>query len=111
MPEPFTSAEVRSWFDRHYPGTNEKSLRTHIRGAAWNVENRAQFASREPFLTRLGHGTFRRATSEEIAAFRAHQPITVEPPKPTTSTTAAEWHTEANVQALVVAHLRAEGWT
>src|SRR4051794_6635658 len=59
----FTSQEAISWFRRHVPGqATDSTIRVHTRGASWNVDNRSQFAGREPFLTRVGHGTFRRMT-------------------------------------------------
>lgn len=70
----FTSQEVLSWFRRHAPSkANDRTVRTHIRGASWNVGDRSQFSHREPFLTRLDRGVFRRATSDEIEQWRAQQ--------------------------------------
>ena len=111
----FTSQEAISWFRRHAPGqATDSTIRVHTRGASWNVDNRSQFASREPFLTKVGHGTFRLATPEEIDGWRIGQPA--DPPAPTQRTEAAtglkfEWHTEANTQHLLVEWLRARGWT
>ena len=49
----FTSQEALSWFRRHAPDkANERTIRTHIRGASWNVDNRSQFSAKEPFLTK-----------------------------------------------------------
>lgn len=77
-----------SWLQRHAPSkANEPTVRTHVRGACWNVGDRSQFSSREPFLTRIDRGLFCRATSEEIV----------------------QWHTEANVQASLVTALAADG--
>lgn len=70
----FTSQEVLSWFRRHAPSkANDRTVRTHIRGACWNVGDRSQFSHREPFITRLDRGLFRRATSDEIEQWRARQ--------------------------------------
>lgn len=135
----FTSQDVLSWFRRHAPSkANDRTVRNHIRGACWNVENRSQFSNREPFLTRLDGGLFRRATSEEIEQWRAQQtaraaehPTTMEgdgaelrtptqagseltsaPDMPAAEASAEleEWHTEANVQASLVTALAANGW-
>ena len=39
---PFTSQEVVSWFRRHAPSqANDRTVRTHVRGACWNVGNEA----------------------------------------------------------------------
>ena len=68
----FTSQEALSWFRRHAPDkANERTIRTHIRGASWNVDNRSQFSAKEPFLTKLDRGLFRRARPEEIEGWRA----------------------------------------
>jgi hypothetical protein len=115
---PFTSQEVLSWFRRHAPSkANERTVRTHVRGACWNVGDRSQFSSREPFLTRIDRGLFRRATSEEIVRWRAGPtstpaPIdaTAEAPTGAQPTPSAEWHTEASVQASLVTALAADGW-
>lgn len=136
---PFTSQEVLSWFRRHAPSkANDRTVRTHVRGACWNVGDRSQFSNREPFLTRIDRGLFRRATIDEVEQWRSDN--SVEP-----STSAAEhgaeartaaavsiaptradplpepqlgeterlsgvWHTEANVQSALVTALVTEGW-
>lgn len=137
----FTSQEVLSWFRRHAPAkANDRTVRTHVRGACWNVGDRSQFSHREPFLTRLDRGLFRRATPDEIAQWRATQasqptaadrsrPSGMEPGTdrriPGTNSTAlatavtssddpltraGEWHTEANVQSSLVTALATDGW-
>ena len=124
----FTSQEVISWFRRHAPDrTNDRTIRAHVRGACWNVGDRSQFSSREPFLTRVDRGVFRRATPDEIRRWRDapgstgtttatdSPPTRSEPSSPAMGTAAGstlgdEWHTEASVQALVVTALAAEGW-
>ncbi|GAA1439372.1 hypothetical protein GCM10009641_46930 [Mycobacterium cookii] len=119
LPQPFTAAEIVSWFDRHYPGSNPRTIRTHVRGACWNVENREQFTPKTPFLTKIAHGTFRRATEAEVAAYtsgvstqtQAESSPTHRAPAPPTSNHVADWHTEAHAQDLLVKHLRATGWT
>lgn len=74
QPGSFTSQEVVSWFRRHAPSqANERTVRTHIRGACWNVGDRSQFSHREPFLTRLDRGLFRPATSDELEHWRTLQ--------------------------------------
>jgi hypothetical protein len=135
---PFTSQEALSWFRRHAPSkANDHTVRTHVRGACWNVGDRSQFAHREPFLTRLDRGLFRPATSEEILQWRAQQPVRFEERRKTAKIVGAqmssmpgnadltaepalprverserweEWHTEASVQASLVTALAAEGW-
>lgn len=136
---PFTSQEVLSWFRRHAPSqANDRTVRTHIRGACWNVGDRSQFSKKEPFLTRIDRGLFRLATDDEVVRWRAGSGIAreagrkqlppdraadpVEPGAPTsgdrssetvsmeTTRAAGEWHTEANVQALLVTALATDGW-
>src|SRR4051812_10645004 len=44
---PFTPQEAISWFRRHAPSqANDRTLRTHIRGASWNVGDRSQFSKK-----------------------------------------------------------------
>lgn len=70
----FASQEAISWFRRHAPDkANERTLRTHIRNASWNVGDRFEFATKDPFLTRIGHGQFRRAAPEELETWRAER--------------------------------------
>lgn len=115
---PFTSQEVLSWFRRRAPSkANERTVRTHVRGACWNVGDRSQFSSREPFLTQIDRGLFRSATSDEIMQWRAgptRAPATIDAtadaPTEAQLTPLAEWHTEANVQASLVTALAADGW-
>jgi hypothetical protein len=77
----FTSQEALSWFRPHAPDkANERTIRTHIRGASWNVDNRSQFSAKEPFLTKLDRGLFRRARLEEIEAWRAELPAALTAP-------------------------------
>ena len=111
----FTSQEALSWFRRHAPDkANERTIRTHIRGASWNVDNRSQFSNKEPFLTKLDRGLFRRARPEEIEAWRADVPaplVASSPAAPIEGDPASEWHTEENTQRLLVEWLAGEGWT
>lgn len=112
---PFTSQEALSWFRRHAPDkANERTVRTHIRGASWNVDNRSQFSTKEPFLTKLDRGLFRLAGLEEIECWRATVPapaIAPMPAAPAEGDPASEWHTEENTQRLLVEWLSREGWT
>lgn len=135
---PFTSQEVLSWFGRHAPSkANDRTIRTHVRGACWNVADRSQFSHREPFLTRIDRGLFRRATIDEIERWRsAHsarslagiaQDVDIRPSPAETGTPSSpghppaaipsetphpqgEWHTEANVQSSLVTALVTVGW-
>ena len=110
----FTSQEALSWFRRHAPDkANERTIRTHVRGASWNVDNRSQFSAKEPFLTKLDRGLFRRARPEEIESWRADVPAPAIAPTPATPAKgdpASEWHTEENTQRLLVEWLAGEGW-
>ena len=133
----FTSQEAVSWFRRHAPSqSNDRTVRTHIRGACWNVGDRSQFSKKEPFLTRIDRGLFRRATSDEVEKWLAGNEATSNGPRVladhtpesvvsatstsgsassdsescTTPQSTSEWHTEANVQALLVTALATDGW-
>ena len=134
----FTPQEAISWFRRHASAqANDRTLRTHIRGACWNVRDRSQFSNREPFLARVDRGVFRAATAEEIDRWRRDRRSEDAPPgtqseiapvvgRATVATTRddgasearqvdatasqREWHTEANVQALLVTALATDGW-
>lgn len=134
----FTSQEVISWFARHAPGqATDHTIRVHTRGASWNVGDRSQFSHREPFLTRIDRGLYRRATVEEIEQWRSENPVTPsrvrrrpstafaaaeaqdarmpdrvrEPQLANTARLSGEWHTEANVQSSLVTALAADGWS
>nr|WP_243731805.1 hypothetical protein [Nocardioides ochotonae] len=134
---PFTSQDVLAWF-RGYAlsQVNDRTLRTHIRGACWNVGDRSQFSGKEPFLTRIDRGLFRVATEGEVDSWRANRSIEgsknararlsgsldQESARSTSGETsfrmdsviatpsADEWHSEANVQALLVTALATDGW-
>lgn len=137
---PFTSQEVLTWFRRHAPlQANDRTVRTHIRGACWNVGDRSQFTTKEPFLTKIDRGLFRRATPEEIDDWRrgiGSGPVSAGWPRigrhseesSNSDTTISsgvvsrdapgelgsasyEWHTEANVQAMLVTALAANDWS
>lgn len=135
---PFTPQEAISWFRRHASAqANDRTVRTHIRGACWNVRDRSQFSNREPFLTRVDRGVFRAATAAEIVHWRRDRRGEDAPPGaqtevepevvPAAVTTMrgngesearqvgatafqSEWHTEANVQAHLVTSLATDGW-
>jgi hypothetical protein len=133
----FTSQEVISWFHRHAPGqATDHTIRAHTRGASWNVGDRSQFQHREPFLTRIDRGLFRRATPRELERWRSdiagEEPsvaqraaeATAAPRVPGggvgepvseqdlgTGQLRGEWHTEANVQSSLVAALVKSGWS
>jgi Holliday junction resolvase-like predicted endonuclease len=112
--------EIVSWFRRHAPDqAKDGTVRAHVRGAAWNVGDRSQFAGREPFLTRVDTGWFRMATAEELARWRDGAAIAAATPETTAVTEPganmdvdpASWHTEENVQRLLVERLTSTGWT
>lgn len=50
------------WFRCRYPDVKEQSLRAHIQGATSNasMESRGMFANRQPLITRIEHGLYRR---------------------------------------------------
>lgn len=78
------------------------------------MANRSEFSSKEPFLTKLDRGLFRRARPEEIEGWRADVPapaVTPLPSVPAVGDPASEWHTEENTQRLLVEWLAGEGWT
>lgn len=66
LSEPFRASEIVRWFRRHYPDVKEQSLRAHIQGATSNAsaESRGMFASRQPLITRIEHGLYRRFDGE-----------------------------------------------
>lgn len=114
----FTSQEAISWFRRHAPNkAADSTIRVQMRGACTNVANREQFSAREPFLTRIGHGVFRRATEAEIESWREDREALLAPTRTPRERISAEgdasveWHTEANTQRMLVEHLEANGWT
>ena len=62
LTEPFRASEIVGWFRRHYPDVKEQSLRAHIQVATSNAsaESRGMFANRQPLITRIAHGLYRR---------------------------------------------------
>jgi Holliday junction resolvase-like predicted endonuclease len=114
-------------------------VRTHIRGACWNVGDRSRFSKKEPFLTRLDRGLFRLATLDEIVDWRRgrgneevadgerlrvergtdpglaglsmSEEIVSEDALLRTGPAASEWHSEANIQSMVVTALATDGWS
>ncbi|WP_406051336.1 hypothetical protein [Kribbella sp. NBC_00889] len=140
QPGPFTSQEALSWFRRHAPSqANDRTVRTHIRGACWNVGDRSQFSKKEPFLTRLDRGLFRVATLDEIVDWRrdrgdeevadgelfriergtdsgtsglaTSEEISSQEAALRTRPTASEWHSEATIQSMLVTALATDGWS
>jgi len=114
-------------------------VRTHIRGACWNVGDRSQFSKKELFLTRLDRGLFRLATLDEIVDWRrgrgneevvegerlrgergtdpgpaglsTSEEIVSEDALLRTRPAASEWHSEANIQSMLVTALATDGWS
>jgi hypothetical protein len=65
LDEPFHRSEIIGWFRRHYPETKESSLGAHIQSATSNGGHATgQWASRQPLLTRVEHGVYRRYRRE-----------------------------------------------
>lgn len=66
LAEPFRASEIVGWFRHHYPDVKEQSVRAHIQGATSNASaaSRGMFANREPLITRVGHGLYRRADGD-----------------------------------------------
>jgi hypothetical protein len=62
LTDPFRASEIVGWFRRHYPDVKEQSLRAHIQAATSNASasSRGMFASRQPLITRVEHGLYRR---------------------------------------------------
>lgn len=121
LDEPFRASEIVGWFRRHHPDVKEQSLRAHIQGATSNatVESRGPFASRQPLITRIDHGVYRRYSGRTPAVAVVAPPRTPNselsplrsaPPEPKPRAETEEWHREANVQAAVVRQLAMEGW-
>jgi len=93
-----------------------------MRNASWNVGDRSWASDREPFLTRVNRGVFRRATDDEIEGWRtghrgseydtngADARVSREAAFPDDAP-GLEWHTEEHTQALLVEWLKGEGWT
>jgi Holliday junction resolvase-like predicted endonuclease len=119
LDEPFRASEIVGWFRRHHPDVKEQSLRAHIQGATSNatVESRGPFASRQPLITRIDHGVYRRYSERTTAVAAVAPPRTpsseLSPQRsgtPEPSAETEEWHRESKVQAAVVRHLALEGW-
>lgn len=70
LTEPFRASEIVGWFRRHYPDVKELSLRAHIQAATSNasVESRGIFANRQPLITRIEHGLYRRFDGDPAPA-------------------------------------------
>ena len=77
LSEPFRASEIVGWFRRHYPDVKEQSLRAHIQVATSNAsaESRGTFADRQPLITRIAHGLYRRFDGDP-EPMQPHQVIT-----------------------------------
>lgn len=88
LSEPFRASEIVGWFRRHYPDVKQQSLRAHIQVATSNASavSRGAFANRQPLITRIEHGLYRRfdggpesvqphqvVASERVPTQRAHE--------------------------------------
>lgn len=137
LSEPFRASEIIGWFRRHYPEVKETSLRAHIQSATSNVADRGTLGYRPPLITRIDHGLYRLADTSESAsaggsttrmsaahrsgAGASHSAGTtvIEPSSaveqgertPTGIQPGVEWHSELNVQSMVVRHLAIDGWS
>lgn len=120
LSEPFTAAEIMSWFRRHHPDVKETSIRAHIQSANSTSPDRGTLGYRPPLITRIQHGVYIRATTQPPGASTAGtlpaDPSTNAPdagatlPYPNSVQAEPEWHTEARVQSMVVTHLATHGW-
>lgn len=111
--EPFTAAQIMSWFRRHYPDVKETSLRAHIQSANSTSPDRGTLGYRPPLITRVQHGTYVRANHDAHTGDIASEPNLQDEPTesiaaPTES--ANEWHVEAQVQSAVVTYLATNNW-
>lgn len=98
LSEPFRASEIVGWFRRHYPDVKEQSLRAHIQVATSNAssESRGAFVRRQPLLTRVEHGLYRR-----------YQPLSVdELPPAEAGRTATTSPREVDIEAAVGSYLR-----
>lgn len=120
LSEPFTAAEIMSWFRRHHPEVKETSIRAHIQSANSTSPDRGTLGYRPPLITRVQHGVYVRAAAPQALTLsdpaRAGRPTAPAQEAPGTSSRASasatqpEWHTEARVQSMVVTHLATHGW-
>lgn len=99
LAEPFRASEIVGWFRRHHPDVKEPSLRAHIQGATSNASDasRGMFAGRQPLITRIEHGVYRRfeRRAENDGAAQA-----------TPSAPVATTRTDVNIEAAVGKYLR-----
>lgn len=66
LDEPFRRSQIIGWFRWHHPEVNEASLGAHIQAATSNSGHpTGQFSSRQPLLTRIDHGVYRRFRSAD----------------------------------------------
>jgi hypothetical protein len=115
LSEPFTAAEIMSWFRRHHPEVKEASIRVHIQSANSTSPDRGALGHRPPLITRVERGVYVRAATHQPPAgtppqrSEAASPVSA-PEAPPSPGTEPEWHTEARVQSMVVTHLATHGW-
>lgn len=110
LSEPFRASEIVGWFRRHYPDVKEQSLRAHIQGATSNapVESRGVLARRQPLITRVARGEYRRydpdADLSDVAPSDVHvgPPISVSAPMPTSRVRSRA----VDIEAAVALYLR-----
>lgn len=100
LSEPFRASEIVGWFRRHYPDVKEPSLRAHIQGATSNASavSRGPFANREPLITRIGHGLYRRFEGNEEPVRATQDGPNMRPIRRKTN--------EVNIEAAVERYLR-----
>jgi len=68
LSEPFRASEMVGWFRRHYPDTNEQSLRAHIQSATSNAPDRGTLGYRDPLITRIDRGLYVRVANDSAAS-------------------------------------------
>lgn len=68
LPEPFSAASLVDFVRRRRPDVAEASIRTHINYALVESTRNGPWASREPFMERVGRGLYRRLSSSSSGA-------------------------------------------
>ena len=62
LPEPFTRAEILSWFRQHYPAVQESTVSVHVSKLTQrSTRGHAYLGTLHPVIQRVGPGLYRRA--------------------------------------------------